>query len=214
MLRIRTAFACFYLDRNPGDVEALKELMGHRTLKTTEIYLRKLDKQTDGGDRQAQLGSHQRPVRLGQRQLLVELVARLSPAGTEVGHPLGGGIARRLGPGDVDLLGPLGNAGQHGSNASRGQAEAHPPRPVPRPPPGLVSTCRKPPCTARRARLPSPSSTLTSQGTTSPTSGVCPSSTVSAPSEVASTTDRAPPANLQGLLGRHHLESEDAVVGH
>ena len=43
---LRAAFACFYLEGNPGDVEALKELMGHRTLKTTETYLRKLDKQT------------------------------------------------------------------------------------------------------------------------------------------------------------------------
>jgi integrase len=43
---LRAAFACFYLERNPGDLEGLKELMGHRTLKTTEIYLRKLDKQT------------------------------------------------------------------------------------------------------------------------------------------------------------------------
>jgi site-specific recombinase XerD len=43
---LRAAFAVLYLERNPGDVEALKELMGHRSLATTEVYLRKLDRQT------------------------------------------------------------------------------------------------------------------------------------------------------------------------
>ena len=60
--------------------------------------------------------------------------------------------------------------------------------------PGLVSTCRNPPCTARRTRVPSACSTFTSQCTTSPTRGVWPSRTVRAPSEVASTTEVAPPA--------------------
>ena len=31
--------------RHPGDVEALKELMGHRSIATTQVYLRKLDRQ-------------------------------------------------------------------------------------------------------------------------------------------------------------------------
>jgi hypothetical protein len=33
-----------YLQRFPGDVEALKELLGHRSIATTQIYLRKLDR--------------------------------------------------------------------------------------------------------------------------------------------------------------------------
>jgi len=42
---LRAAFAVYYLERFPGDVEALKELMGHRSIATTRVYLRKLDKQ-------------------------------------------------------------------------------------------------------------------------------------------------------------------------
>jgi integrase len=41
---LRAAFAVFYLERHPGDIEALKELMGHRSIATTQIYLRKLDR--------------------------------------------------------------------------------------------------------------------------------------------------------------------------
>jgi integrase len=41
---LRAAFAVFYLEQNPGDLEALKELMGHSSLTTTQIYLRKLNK--------------------------------------------------------------------------------------------------------------------------------------------------------------------------
>ena len=42
---LRAAFAVFYLECHPGDVEALKELMGHRSIATTQVYLRKLDRQ-------------------------------------------------------------------------------------------------------------------------------------------------------------------------
>ena len=41
---IRGAFAVRYLDTHPGDVEALKELMGHTRLDTTQVYLRKLNR--------------------------------------------------------------------------------------------------------------------------------------------------------------------------
>ena len=44
MHALRAAFAVFYLERHPGDVEALKELMGHRSIATTQVYLRKLDR--------------------------------------------------------------------------------------------------------------------------------------------------------------------------
>jgi site-specific recombinase XerD len=43
---LRAAFAVYYLEANPGDVEALKELMGHKSIATTQVYLRKLDRQT------------------------------------------------------------------------------------------------------------------------------------------------------------------------
>ena len=41
---LRAAFAVFYLECHPGDVEALKELMGHHSIATTQVYLRKLDR--------------------------------------------------------------------------------------------------------------------------------------------------------------------------
>jgi site-specific recombinase XerD len=41
---LRAAFAVFYLESHPGDIEGLKELMGHRSLATTQIYLRKLNR--------------------------------------------------------------------------------------------------------------------------------------------------------------------------
>lgn len=41
---LRAAFAVFYLEQNPGSLESLKELMGHRSLLTTQTYLRKLDR--------------------------------------------------------------------------------------------------------------------------------------------------------------------------
>lgn len=42
---LRAAFACFYLEATDGDIVGLKELMGHKHLATTEIYLRKMNKQ-------------------------------------------------------------------------------------------------------------------------------------------------------------------------
>jgi integrase len=43
---LRGAFAAYYLSLHPGDVEALKELLGHRSIATTQVYLRKFDKAT------------------------------------------------------------------------------------------------------------------------------------------------------------------------
>ena len=42
---LRAAFAVFYLEQNPGDIEGLRELLGHRNIATTAIYLRKLNTQ-------------------------------------------------------------------------------------------------------------------------------------------------------------------------
>ena len=42
---LRAAFAVFYLENHTGDVEGLKELMGHESIATTQTYLRKLDRQ-------------------------------------------------------------------------------------------------------------------------------------------------------------------------
>lgn len=41
---LRASFAVFYLEQNPGAIESLKELMGHRSLITTQGYLRRLDR--------------------------------------------------------------------------------------------------------------------------------------------------------------------------
>lgn len=41
---LRAAFACFYLEQNPGDVLGAKTLLGHKSMQTTNVYLRKLDK--------------------------------------------------------------------------------------------------------------------------------------------------------------------------
>jgi site-specific recombinase XerD len=41
---LRAAFAVNYLEAHKGDVEALKELMGHESIATTQTYLRRLDK--------------------------------------------------------------------------------------------------------------------------------------------------------------------------
>jgi site-specific recombinase XerD len=42
---LRAAFATFYLEQNPSDIVGLQELLGHRSIETTKVYLRKLDKQ-------------------------------------------------------------------------------------------------------------------------------------------------------------------------
>jgi integrase len=42
---LRAAFACFYLEQNDGDILGLQELLGHRSIETTKVYLRKLDKE-------------------------------------------------------------------------------------------------------------------------------------------------------------------------
>jgi len=42
---LRAASAVKYLEANPGRLLELKELMGHRNLATTQIYLRRLDRQ-------------------------------------------------------------------------------------------------------------------------------------------------------------------------
>lgn len=41
---LRAAFAVYYLEQNPGDLEAVQAFLGHRSLRTTEIYLRRLNK--------------------------------------------------------------------------------------------------------------------------------------------------------------------------
>jgi integrase/recombinase XerD len=41
---LRAAFAVRYLETHPGDVEALKALLGHERLETTQVYLRRLDR--------------------------------------------------------------------------------------------------------------------------------------------------------------------------
>ena len=41
---LRAAFAVYYLETNPGEVESLKELLGHRSILTTQVYLRRLDR--------------------------------------------------------------------------------------------------------------------------------------------------------------------------
>jgi site-specific recombinase XerD len=41
---LRAAFAVYYLETNPGEVESLKELLGHRSILTTQLYLRRLDR--------------------------------------------------------------------------------------------------------------------------------------------------------------------------
>jgi hypothetical protein len=40
---LHAAFAAYY---HPGDVEAVKELLGYRSIATTQVYLRKFDKAT------------------------------------------------------------------------------------------------------------------------------------------------------------------------
>jgi integrase len=42
---LRAAFACFYLDQHPDDLLGLKDLLGHRSVNTTLIYLRRRDRQ-------------------------------------------------------------------------------------------------------------------------------------------------------------------------
>jgi integrase len=43
---LRAAFAVYYLEHNPGDLAAVQAFLGHRSLRTTEIYLRRLNKAT------------------------------------------------------------------------------------------------------------------------------------------------------------------------
>lgn len=41
---LRAAYATQYLETHPGNVYALKKLMGHSRIETTEVYLRRLDR--------------------------------------------------------------------------------------------------------------------------------------------------------------------------
>ena len=41
---LRAAFACFYLESNPGDMYGLQELLGHESAETTRVYLRRFDR--------------------------------------------------------------------------------------------------------------------------------------------------------------------------
>lgn len=42
---LRAAFAVFFLEQNPTETYALKDLLGHSQMATTEIYLRRLNRQ-------------------------------------------------------------------------------------------------------------------------------------------------------------------------
>jgi hypothetical protein len=42
---VRAAFAVEFLETHPGEREALQRLMGHTKVDTTEIYLRRLNKE-------------------------------------------------------------------------------------------------------------------------------------------------------------------------
>lgn len=41
---LRAAFAVFYLESNRGEIVALQQLMGHRRIETTTVYLRRLNR--------------------------------------------------------------------------------------------------------------------------------------------------------------------------
>jgi integrase len=41
---LRGAFACFYLEQNPGDSYGLQQLLGHESGETTRVYLRRFDR--------------------------------------------------------------------------------------------------------------------------------------------------------------------------
>jgi integrase len=41
---LRAAFAVFYLENHPNDIAGLQQLMGHRSIATTNVYLRHLDR--------------------------------------------------------------------------------------------------------------------------------------------------------------------------
>ena len=42
----RAAFAVRFLETHVGDLEALQALMGHKRIETTQVYLRRLDRET------------------------------------------------------------------------------------------------------------------------------------------------------------------------
>jgi site-specific recombinase XerD len=42
---LRAAFAVHFLETHPGELEALQRLMGHSKIETTQIYLRRLDRE-------------------------------------------------------------------------------------------------------------------------------------------------------------------------
>ena len=153
-------------------------------------------------DQRASVGASSPARRLGRR----------TASRAELGHPLRRRLAGLLGPRHVDL--GRASSATPASTVTRVESPGSGPSPSARPSaaPGLVSTWTNPRAPRGATCVPSACSTLTCPGTTSPTSGVWPSSTVSAPSEVASTTDGGT-AGHQRLLGRDDLHAED-VVGH
>jgi site-specific recombinase XerD len=42
---LRAAFAVHFLETHPGELEALQRLMGHSKIETTQIYLRRLNRE-------------------------------------------------------------------------------------------------------------------------------------------------------------------------
>lgn len=136
---LRAAFAVFYLEQNVGDLEALQPLMGHKRIETTQVYLRRLDRNVamervrtlawlDEDPRVGEAQAREPGGPRGQREIPASGRARpVKASRSDTQRPAE--AARRGSGQEPDSLGQPGRAGGHGVTDAPSDNVAIPARP-------------------------------------------------------------------------------------